>query len=400
MDEELIELNNLAREDGKKHEKKRFIYPEVAASLAHKEHTAIVGPRGSGKTIILKQLLAEEENAFYVSLDISSPAKGLFRLAKELSDAGTKILLLDEIHGYPEFGTELKKIHDFISIKVVLTSSAALILHELSADLSRRMRIIPVRPFSFREYLFFTSNEKPPSLGIKSLLDEGASREYYGKTRHLEAHFTEYLKGKNYPLSLGRRDTLPLFRNMLETIINKDIIRTGKITHDETIHITRLVSYLGKSHSEDMNYTSIAKNIGISRYAAEKYIGLLEKAFVLHIVMPEGNSVMKEPKIMMSLPYRILYKDYDECIGALREDFFVESMVSRGLKIAYLKTNRGEKIPDYLVNGIVFEIGGTGKGHTQFKGISETKKRIILTQPGMIDSTRRPLFLAGLIDKP
>jgi len=396
MEQDIIELNNIAKEEGKKYTKKRFIHNSIIAHMNEREHTALVGPRGAGKTVLLKQLLIESENAFYVSLDSTKIEGGLFKLAKELFDSGTKILLIDEIHGYPGYDIELKKIYDFLKIKVVLTSSSALVLHELAADLSRRMRIIKIWPFSLREYLFFNNGEKLELLKFEDLFNKTTCQGYYQKTMNAEVEFKNYLHAGNYPLALNRQNVLPLFKSMLETVINKDLIRTGKITHDETLHIARLMAFLGKSHPEDMSYTSIAKNIGISRYLAEKYLELLEKAFVVHKVLPEGHGVMKEPKIHMALPYRLLYRQYDECIGALREDFFVDSFARSGLDIRYLKTNRGKKTPDYVVDNVVFEIGGQTKGHSQFKGF-EMRRKIIFTHPGTLDELKRPLFFAGMM---
>ena len=391
----MIELNEEAKADGKEYGKKRFIYPRILARLNQREHTALVGPRGSGKTVLLKQLLAETDSAFYVSLDTSNPSEGLFKLAKELSEQGIKLLLLDEIHGYPGFDKELKKIYDFIGLKVVLTSSSSLALHELAADLSRRVEILEVHPFSLREYLFFETNEKIEPMSMAILADPARSRDYYGKVHGAETHFDEFLGGKNYPLSLGRTEYMHLFKSMLDTIINKDLLRTGKITHEETMNVSRLMAFLGKSPAEDMNYTSIAKNIGISKYLAEKYLVLLQKAFLVHLVSPQGNSVMKEPKVLMAPPYRLLYRDMDECIGALREDFFADSCAALDFGMTYLKTNRGEKTPDYLIGNTVFEIGGRNKGHSQFKEY-KMKKKLILTQPGMMDESRRPLFFFGM----
>ena len=106
--------------------------------------------------------------------------------------------------------------------------------------------------------------------------------------------------------------------------------------------------------------------------------------------------MMKEPKVLLAPPYRLLYRSYDECIGALREDFFVDSCSALGLETTYLKTKRGEKTPDYLIGDTVFEIGGKSKGHSQFRDFA-LKKKIILTQPGMLDSVRRPLFFFGML---
>ena len=50
----LLELNELARDDAKRYPKKRELY-NVLISDKGKHITGIVGPRGVGKTIILKQ---------------------------------------------------------------------------------------------------------------------------------------------------------------------------------------------------------------------------------------------------------------------------------------------------------------------------------------------------------
>jgi hypothetical protein len=65
----------------------------------------------------------------------------------------------------------------------------------------------------------------------------------------------------------------------------------------------------------------------------------------------------------------------------------------------HIKKPMGEKTPDYSMDDVVFEIGGPGKGHSQFKGF-KMKRKIILTQPGILDHVRRPLFFMGLIDGP
>ena len=121
---------------------------------------------------------------------------------------------------------------------------------------------------------------------------------------------------------------------------------------------------------------------------------------ISNIVFPKGTNVLKEPKIVMNLPYRLLYKGYDDAIGGLREDFFDECMKMSGNKINYLKTKKGKKTPDYLIddNGTnyIVEVGGKGKGVQQFKGI-DMKKSIIFADADRFDGIKRPLFLAGFL---
>jgi len=113
-----------------------------------------------------------------------------------------------------------------------------------------------------------------------------------------------------------------------------------------------------------------------------------------------GSNVMKEPKVVMALPYRLLHKPLNEAIGGLREDFFVETFRALGKEVFYLKSNRGEKTPDYFIRDtqdIVFEVGGKGKGRSQFKGM-DIKTKIILADGYDVAGLRRPLFLAGLLN--
>ena len=397
INQEILELSAKAREEGREYPKKRFFHDKVVQYLPERIFIALVGPRGVGKTVMLKQLLAESESAFYISLDTTKPENGIYDFAKDAEEKNVKLLLLDEVHNYPGFDQELKKIYDFLKINVVFTSSAALALHELAYDLSRRVRLLPAPPFSFKEFVFFEKGDKLPGLSFDRLLNEKYAREYYGKVLHVEQLFERYLEGRNYPFALGKTDRLPLFYHILETIINKDLILSGKVTPEEAMEVRRLMTFVGNSPAEDMNYTNIAKNLGITRYKTEKYLDLLERAFVLKRIVPTGTNVLKEPKILLGLPYRLLYRNFRDCIGALREDFFTDAMRYLDFEVRYLKSNRGEKMPDYTVKDVVIEIGGTSKGISQFKGFS-AKRKLVLTHPGSFDEAHRPLFFAGLLE--
>ena len=124
----------------------------------------------------------------------------------------------------------------------------------------------------------------------------------------------------------------------------------------------------------------------------------MQKSFILNPVFPIGTNVLREPKILMFLPYRLLFKDFDNAIGGLREDFFCEAMLSADIPFHYLKTKRGAKTPDYYIQyndeNIVVEVGGKNKGREQFKGIDD-KKKIIFTHSTIVDKIKRPLFLLG-----
>ena len=394
---ELLQMSQLAKEEGAAYQKRRFVHSKIIKHLEGRIFIALVGPRGAGKSVLLKQIHNSSQNSFYISLD-SYGGLDLFETAKELLERNVRLLLLDEIHAYPNYGGQLKKIYDFLpNLKIVFTSSSAISLHDSSYDLSRRVRLVRVAPFSFREFLWFAHSQDFAPLRWKDIANRSRCREYYGKAMHAESHFKKYLCGANYPFSAAEPDPIPLFRNTLETILTKDLLFFARLTLQEVQDVRRMLEFIGRSHSEGISYSSISQNTGISKYKVQKYADLLEKSFVLRCVMPKGTNVTKEPKILFAPPYRLLYRQYDDCIGALREDFFVEAVSSLGMSIDYLKGRMGEKTPDYIVDGLVCEIGGQGKGFSQFKGFSG-KKKIIFTQPGTLDDMRRPLFFAGMLE--
>lgn len=397
MEPEVIELNQKAREDAAEFPRHRFIHKKLDKLINGHTFLGLIGPRGVGKTVLLKQFLVSRKASFYISLDSIRLPEGLYPIAKELADKGVRHLFVDEIHALPGFKKDLKKIRDFLKLNVTFTSSCSISLHDSAYDLSRRVRKVTIMPLSFREFLFFRKDAHPSSIKLEDLHELEKSRKLYGELVGYESLFDDYLKGGNYPFTKGETEVLPLFKNIINTILTKDIFYSEEISREEQFEIERMLRFIGRSPAEDISYSSISSNLGITKYKAEKYVTIMEKAFVLNQVFPKGTNVSKEPKILFSLPYRLLYKSFDDCKGALREDYFVEAAKTLDLSVSYLKSTRGEKTPDYMIDNSIFEIGGKGKGRSQFKGIKK-KKKIILTHPGSIDDLRRPLFLFGMVN--
>jgi len=392
---QFLELDKLAREDVKRYPRKREFYNRVISEKG-KHFIGIVGPRGVGKTVLLKQIAIETKNSFYLSVD-TLEENNLFEIVKILIERyRIKVLLLDEVHFQKEYEQKLKKIFDFLNITLIFTSSVSLSIFESSYDLSRRVKLLYLYPFSFREYLFFKKDVSLPALTLNKIMKKQWPSEYL----RYEYLFKDYLKGGLLPFSLEETDIYSILKNILEKIIRKDIPSVAGLQVDELNAIEKTLKFIGKSPVDGINFTSVSKNIGITKYKAEQYIRLLEKAFVLNSVFPEGTNVLKEPKILMYLPFRLLYKSYNESIGAIREDFFAETLRMKDMAFSYLKTKRGAKTPDFLIKteseSIILEVGGKGKGRQQFKGIKGNKK-MILTDSAETDGIKRPLFLMGLL---
>lgn len=405
--EPFIELDRLAKEDGQKYVKRRFLYEEIIADQG-RHFIGIVGPRGAGKTILLKQIALSRPDTFYLSLDTIH--EDVFETVKAIREnLNVKLFFLDEVHIRSGFEADLKKIYDFLDVRVIFTSSMALAMYQSVYDLSRRVILKTLYPFSLREYVFFKHAREAKSLTIDDIIEARFDRSMMDNG----VFFAEYVRGGLMPFALHEAAPLTLLKNILETVIYKDIARVSKTSMAELDIITKMLSFIGRSGIDGINDSSLSKNLGITKYKAGQYTAFLEQAFILQRVMPEGTGVLKEPKIVMALPYRLLYRSYEEAVGGLREDFFVEAVKSAGLDVRYLKSTRGSKTPDYVIGGlpvsipgegqagrqrVVFEIGGKAKGRQQFKGFTAGHK-IILADGYETKGFKRPLFLFGLLSK-
>jgi len=393
----LIELNNLARESGKKAPLRRAQYASVAA---HTDRTflGLLGPRGVGKTILLKQLLANSTDGFYLSVDSLDDDTDLFALVQELKqNYKFNTFFLDEVHYLKEINKFLKLIFDNLQVRVIFTSSVALQLVESAHDLSRRVKILPLPTFSFIEFLKFNNLPLASALSWEEILGGKFSAEHTAAF----PYFQRYVSGGNYPFSLEVSDVLSALQSNLDKIVQFDIPRLKSLATEELPLIRKTFKFIARAPGCDINPNVISNNLKITRYKAEQYVRLLESAFVLRQIFPAGTNVMKEPKILCGIPYRLLENTFEDCVGGLREDFAVSCMVDAGLEVEYLKGPRGAKTPDFLVHdkkkSVIVEIGGANKGAAQFKGISPHYPRIIFADRPDAKKGALPLSLLGYL---
>ena len=151
----------------------RYTYTEIDWSL---RMFGIVGPRGVGKSTLVKQhIIFEKENqkALYISADHSYFAQHtLSEVASSWIKEGGTHLYIDEIHKYENWSTELKNIYDgHPTLYVVFTGSSVLDLLKGQADLSRRAVMYTMQGLSFREYLEMFHSIKMPRYTMEEVLE-------------------------------------------------------------------------------------------------------------------------------------------------------------------------------------------------------------------------------------
>lgn len=394
----IIELNELARQKGLKYPKKRSAFFDIYNNDTP-TIIGISGLRGIGKTVILSQILNAEKNSLYISLD-STQVADLFELSKELlKQYKINTLLLDEIHYYPYWQRDLKKVYDFIDMKIYFTSSVSLEILNADFDLSRRVRIIPIPVFSFREFLWFYdyTDDLINNFEIVEILKQETRADL-----KYETFFEEFL---HFPLPAQKQERSPeIIQNIVNKIIERDLVYSEDIDSKDIFYLKNILKFLANSPASDISFSTVASNLQISHFLAVKYITTLEKAYILNVVYPIGTNVKKEPKILFNLPFRSYLSNLPQktLLGSIKEDFFAGIMRNNKIKMFYLKNKRGRKLPDFMIDvgktKYVIEIGGKSKTLTQFKGISDKYEKIITTYPYIKRDHSIPLFTFGFLD--
>ena len=338
----------------------------------------IKGSRGVGKTTLLLQYIKStygfSEDVLYVSLD--DPYfydNTLLGFADDFISKGGKQLFIDEVHKYPNWAVDIKKIYDYhTDIKVVFTGSSLLELLNSRADLSRRALTYTMQGLWFREFLELKYNIKIAAFDLHEIL-----------TNHIEIaskiiniikplkYFEEYLRVGYFPFYENKE---VLYYRRLSEIINMivelelPILRKTEVA--KIPKIKQLLAIVSQSAPFKPNISKLSNKIGISRNSLLEYIHGLSDASVIKNIHKNsfGISLLQKPEKLYfeNTNYMYALKGESPNIGNLRETFFLNQL-SQSHTVTYPKKG------DFLIdNKYLFEIGGKDKSYKQIVGIENS----------------------------
>jgi predicted AAA+ superfamily ATPase len=203
---------------------KRFLYGKINWK---NRLIGLVGGRGTGKTTLLLQHLAEtgpdSPNYLYISADhIRVEALGIYEIASQFFQMGGEVIVIDEIHKYGGWPQEVKNLYDaFPKAKILFSGSSSLGLQLGKADLSRRAVFYNLPGLSFREYLYLTEEIEFPSIEFKDLLSDHSSfsSEVVAEGPVLR-YFQDYIDHGIYPFFMEGTEEYPAkLGNIIEKVL-------------------------------------------------------------------------------------------------------------------------------------------------------------------------------------
>ena len=356
--------------------KKRFLFNKINWG---NRLIGLVGGRGTGKTTLLLQHLAEKyehtQNGLYISADnIRVEAIGIYEIASQFIRMGGEAIIIDEIHKYFRWPQEIKNLYDsFPAAKILFSGSSALGLQLGKSDLSRRAVFYTLSGLSFREYLQFTGRKGlPDAVSLTEILETHHKiASQILKKGPILGLFRDYLDHGVYPFFLeGIKEYLDRLGNIIEKILYEDIATTSGIKASNIAILKRILWLVATSQPFEPNIENISKHLGVSKPTVYSYLDYLERAGLLSGIMPEGSGskLVRKPARLYLKNTNLLRAtagalSSEDPAGAVRETFMQHQLISSGLRV------RVPQRADFLVEDkYLFEVGRRSKRKHQITG--------------------------------
>lgn len=289
----------------------RHITPLLLEYLTIFPVVGIIGPRQIGKTTLAKNL-KKNRSIHYLDLESAADRQKLSDPVIYLQNHSDKLIILDEIQQMPELMTALRGIIDTerkVGRFIVLGSASPTLIKKSADSLAGRIGYIE----------------------LGSLMLSEVGNENQNKLWHRGGFPLSYLAHTERASMIWRK-------NFIKTYIEKDLALLGLNAEPKTIE--KFWRMLASLHGNLWNAESIGRSMGLTHPTINRYLSLMEGAFLIRTLQPYyvniSKRLVKSPKIYIR-DSGILhaFKDIlheknlldDLQVGASWEGFVIEQII-------------------------------------------------------------------------
>lgn len=285
----------------------------------------VTGPRQVGKTTLLKSLKPKEMN--YVTLDDKNMREMAKREPKLFLEENPWPLFIDEAQYAPELFPYIKMKVDEEnkpSMYWLTGSQQFKLMKGAKESLAGRIGIVNLNSFTYSEInksvedkqLFNPSKFIPTEeISVNEIFDvifNGGMPELYNN---------EFMKKNMF------------FENYVETYLSRDIKELINVSNIETFK--RFMITVASRNSEQLNYTNIANDVGISDKTAASWLNVLVSSGIIYLLTPYKSTKEKRvnhmPKIIWMdsglCSYLAGYNDPRELQSSSSSGHYLESFI-------------------------------------------------------------------------
>jgi predicted AAA+ superfamily ATPase len=311
----------------------RYLIARLNEALSDTPVVCLLGARQVGKTTLAR--LADAERT-YLNFDDANLLNAARRDPSGFIEALPNKVVLDEIQRVPELFPAIKAAVDRNRMpgRFLLTGSTNLLLLPATQEsLGGRMEVINLNPLSEQE-----KHRSPISL-LHRLLENDIKPLINAEQQLVEGVAGAVCMG-GYPESNTRMPTRARqwHKQYLDAIIQRDVQDIANIRDGHELQ--RLMELLAHRTGNLLNINNLANEIALSRATTEKYLGILERLYLIRRLPAwhknEAKRLIKTPKIHIvdsglacSLSNLKIeqWNDYRTDFGGVLESFVVQQLI-------------------------------------------------------------------------
>lgn len=255
----------------------RYLIETVRSKLFKGKTIIVLGPRQVGKTTLLETLRAESQESCLL-LDCDEPdtrnsLSGASSTELKALFGNHRIVMIDEAQRVRDIGLTLKLAHDKLKdTQVVVTGSSAL---ELSNEVNE--------PLTGRklEYIMFP-------LSLEELGD------HHGRTEESRLLERRLIYGTYPDVVNNAGEEQEILKYLTTGYLYKDVFNFQEVRRPELIE--RLLEALALQMGAEVSYNELAQTISADPVTVERYLGLLERSFVVFRLRSFSRNLRNELK--------------------------------------------------------------------------------------------------------
>jgi uncharacterized protein len=378
---------------------KRYLYEQVDFEG---RLVGVRGIRGVGKTTLLLQYLKTQPLATSLYVTADHPwfyQHSLLDTAELWHQQGGRLLVIDEVHKYERWSSELKNIYDgFPQMRVLFTASSALDIYRGEADLSRRALGFTLHGMSFREYLSLYQIAHLPAISLLDLLQnhQTLAMDILQQLPSPLLHFKNYLQTGYLPLGIettSEQEYTTRTFQLIDAVLGFDLAFLHDYSTSHQSKIRRLLGILADAVPYIPNVLELATTLQVSRNTVLMWLQHLAQAAIIRNIHKQGHgtsALQKPDKIVLentNFNYALGQNPND---GTLRETVMVNQLSNAGHRVVLAEQG------DFLVDDVyTLEVGGANKKKKQIASLAHAWVVRDNTEVGHTNAI--PLWMFGLL---
>jgi len=346
----------------------RKIYKSLIEHSKQPQATIITGLRRTGKTTLVRKLLAEyyPDNSIYIDLERldnrnlfnDSNYENIILALKQrgIIFSSPLAIAIDEVQLLTNLPSVIKYLYDNYPVKFIITGSSSFYLKNLfSESLAGRKKIFELYPLDFGEFLTFKSISWAPfDFNEKAFQQHDYER--------LKGYYDEYLDFGGMPevvLASAIIQKNDILEDLISSYINIDIKWLSDFKNADSIR--NLLIMLASRTATRLDFAKISALTGLSKPTVTNYIELFEKTFLIHRISVTAKNPDREivkAKKLFFCDNGILNRLAKVSGGVLFENAVYNQLQHFGT-LNYYARKTGHEIDFILNNNDAFEVKET-----------------------------------------